>query len=132
MDLGALAQSGAAAVVAVMATDAWGQVRSRLAVLLGGGDAQREQENVLQLEESRATLVSSAGKREVVEAELRGQFRDRLRSDPVFAAEFAVLAEEIRRTTPDAAVRPVYQHGVASRGGTVIQAGRDVNGMDAR
>ncbi|WP_146074829.1 hypothetical protein [Micromonospora chalcea] len=135
MDLSELAQAGAATVVAAMTTDAWGQVRLRLARLLAGGDDQRQHEAAADLSQARERLIglddderTAAG----VEAELRGQLRERLRSDPNFAAEFAVLVEEIGRHIPAAAPSTINQRGVASRGGTVIQAGRDVNGIPPR
>ncbi|MET7831715.1 hypothetical protein ABZS44_02665 [Micromonospora sediminicola] len=135
MDLTELAQVGATSVVAAMTTDAWEHVRLRLAGLLGGGNNGRQEEAASELRQSRERLVGSdenEGTAAGVEAELRGQFRERLRNDPTFAAEFSVLVEEIQRQVPKPTHSAVRQHGVATRGGTVIQAGRDVNGIKTK
>ncbi|WP_406196700.1 hypothetical protein OH807_10325 [Kitasatospora sp. NBC_01560] len=87
--------TGATTVVGLMATEAWTQVRSRLAVLFGRG---RDTEQVAaELEGIRVEVVRADGDAEPVgdhTAELRGRIRRLVRQDPGAAAELqAILAE---------------------------------------
>lgn len=68
--LAALVATGANAVVAAMATDAWGTIRSGFARMLGHGDANRTVELERQLEDARGELER-----------LEGAARDRAAAD---------------------------------------------------
>jgi hypothetical protein len=128
-----LAQDGAQVLVGAMVTDAWKQVRDRVASLLGRGNRSAEQAEVAALEDFREAIESARPEvlAEVTreqQAELRGMLRVRLRSDPALAAEFASVINEVRRLLPEAETRvtSVRQTAHADRGSTVNQAGRDV------
>ncbi|MFC9689060.1 hypothetical protein ACFTSF_11010 [Kribbella sp. NPDC056951] len=128
MDFGELAQTGATALVTAMATGAWEQLKDRVVRLFGRDDSDEEQAVALELEHALTTIRSAADPQAKldVQAELRGQLRQRLRTDPAFAADFQVLVDEINRRLPQTDRPTVRQKGTADRGGTVIQAGRDV------
>lgn len=129
-----LVQDGAKALVGAMATDAWAQIRERVAKLFGRGDHAAEEAELAVLDEFRDAIesVPPESRAEVMreqQAELRGMLRARLRSDPVLAAEFASVVAEVRAVLPEQAsgVAVLHQTARADRGSTVIQAGRDVH-----
>ncbi|TCC26894.1 hypothetical protein [Kribbella speibonae] len=109
-----------------MTTGAWEQIKERVGQLFKRGKEHDGDELERALE-----LVKDAGADErraiVAEAELRGELRQRLRTDPEFAAGFKILLDELRRELPQPTQPSLHQEGYATRGGTVIQAGRDVN-----
>jgi hypothetical protein len=128
--LAQLVQDGAQTLVGAMVTDAWTQVRDRVAKLLGRGSRVAEQAEVAALDDFRDAIESARpdSLAEVMrdqQAELRGMLRVRLRSDPALAAEFASMLVEVRRLLPR--VTAVRQTARADRGSTVNQAGRDVH-----
>jgi hypothetical protein len=132
--LAQLVQDGAQTLVGAMVTDAWTQVRDRVAKLLGRGSRAAEQAEVAALDDVRDAIESARpdSLAEVMrdqQAELRGMLRVRLRSDPALAAEFASMLAEVRRLLPqeEARVTTVRQTARADRGSTVNQAGRDVH-----
>lgn len=135
MDFGELAQTGAATLVTAMTTGAWEQIKERVVRLFGRGKDQDQEDVAAELERT-LSLVRGPGSDErgalVAEAELRGQLRQRLRTDPDFAAAFQVLLEEIQEQLPQPDQPSVQQQGFATHGGTVIQAGRDVNRVSPR
>jgi hypothetical protein len=127
LDVVALAQAGATALVGAMATDTWTQLRTRVARLLGRDDAAEQQAALDQLDDTRAAVDSAKDKEQAreAEAELRALLKARLRSDPTLAAQFAVLVEEVRAQLAGPAPTTVSQRARADRGATVIQSGRD-------
>lgn len=134
-----LVQDGAQVLVGAMVTDAWTQVRSRVARLLGHGNHAAEQAEEAALEDFRIAIESAHPESlaEVMreqQAELRGMLRARLRSDPALAAEFASMLAEVRSLLPEqeARVTAVRQVARADRGSTVNQAGRDVHAWTPR
>ncbi|GAA3262552.1 hypothetical protein ACFO1B_57070 [Dactylosporangium siamense] len=129
-DLVALAQNGAATIVAAMAADVWPAVRGRLGRLFGNGDATLEEQALAELDEARAAIDHADGDHAAGEAlgELRGALKARLRTDPDLAAAFQALVDEVAAQLPTpVAGTTITQHARADRGSTVIQAGRDVN-----
>jgi hypothetical protein len=134
-----LVQDGAQVLVGAMVTDAWTQVRNRVARLLGHGNHTAEQAEEAVLEEFRIAIESAQPESlaEVMreqQAELRGMLRVRLRSDPALAAEFASMLAEVRSLLPEQEARntAVRQVARADRGSTVNQAGRDVHAWTPR
>jgi hypothetical protein len=133
-----LVQDGAQALVGAMVTDAWAQVRDRVAKLLGRGDHAAEQADVAALEEFRDAIECARPEvlAEVMreqQAELRGMLRVRLGSDPLLAEEFASAVAEVRAilAQQESPITAVRQTARADRGSTVTQAGRDVRGLAA-
>jgi hypothetical protein len=128
LDVGTLAETGATALVTAMATDAWTQVRVRVARLLGRGDAERERAALDELDETYAALEVAIGDDESrdVQVELRALLRARLRSDQELAVQFLALIEDVREQLGQS-TQPVVltQRAAANQGGTVIQSGRD-------
>lgn len=91
-ELTALAASGATTLVGLMASDAWTQVRGRLARFFArGGEAGPVD---AELELSRQEL-SAAGAADDVEAEWRARLRRTLRADPAAADELRLLLAEL-------------------------------------
>ncbi|MFF2353635.1 hypothetical protein ACFVVL_28100 [Kitasatospora sp. NPDC058115] len=122
-EIAQLVTTGATTVVGLMATEAWTQVRSRLAGLLGRGRDTAEVS--AELEEIRVEVVRADGDEELVgdqAAELRNRIRRLLRQDPQAGGELRALLEEF---TPRTTNVTVYNQTIS--GGThygVIQAGR--------
>jgi len=135
-DLAALAQSGAATIVGAMAVDVWPEVRGRLGRLFGDGDAIRERQALAELDEVRAAAGQARDEGGTGDAliELRGVLKARLRSDPELAAAFQALVAEVAQQLPatPAARATITQRARASRGASIIQAGRDVHGTQSR
>ncbi|MFH8884669.1 hypothetical protein [Streptomyces californicus] len=117
-ELTALAASGATTFVGLMATEAWSQVRGRLAGFLGRG----EDDEVIdaELEESRAELTAARAEDDEeaaadIEAEWRNRLRRTLRADPEAAGELrAILAELAPRQPSGPAV--AINHNTISGG----------------
>ncbi|GAA1389224.1 hypothetical protein GCM10009639_16690 [Kitasatospora putterlickiae] len=122
-EIAQLVTTGATTVVGLMATEAWTQLRSRLAGVLGRG---RDAEEVsAELEEIRVEVVRADGDAELVDdqaAELRNRIRRLLRQDPEAAGELRSLLEEF---TSRATNITVYSNVVeGGTHGTVFQVGR--------
>jgi hypothetical protein len=130
LDINEIASAAAAAVATTMATDVWNTARAALARMLGKGNADQEKDALAELDDMRAAYTSGGhpGVQSDVTAELRGQLRSRLRSDPSMAAELEVLTEEIARRMPARETRPsVSQFAQADHHSTIVQAGNNVN-----
>ncbi|MFI0937864.1 hypothetical protein [Streptomyces sp. NPDC021020] len=104
-ELAGLAASGATTVVGLMASDAWAQVRARLARFLARGGAEGAEEAVsADLERSRGELAEArqardAGVEDDVRAEWRLRLRRTLQADPA-------AADELRRMLAELAPEP--------------------------
>ncbi|MFE9461837.1 hypothetical protein [Streptomyces californicus] len=102
-ELTALAASGATTFVGLMATEAWSQVRGRLARFLGRG-ADDEVVDA-ELEESRAELAAARAEDDEeaaadIEAAWRNRLRRTLRADPGAAGELRAILEELAPQQP--------------------------------
>ncbi|MGW4152376.1 hypothetical protein ACWEDF_04380 [Micromonospora chersina] len=122
-----VAQAGATALVAAMATDAWTTVRSTAARLVGANTDERSAPELTWLEERRHVLAAlPADDRAVAVAALREQVAGVLLARLIDHPERAELVERIIAATGSATpVTAVTQHATADRGGRVFQAGRD-------
>jgi hypothetical protein len=136
MDIAQVAQTLATALVGAMATDAWGQIRSRAARLWSGGEPGWEREINEELEAARHALVAAdederARRAEALVNDLRGQLKERLRHDLDLADPFDRLATAITEQARQAQrVIAVSQHATAGDHGTVILVGHDLIGHD--
>ncbi|MFE6872826.1 hypothetical protein ACFVFS_40645 [Kitasatospora sp. NPDC057692] len=123
-EIAQLVTSGATTVVGLMATEAWTQLRSRLAGLLGRG---RDAEEVsAELEEIRVEVVRAGGDTELIDdqtAELRNRIRRTLREDPQAAVELRSILVEFTRGTTNITV---YNNTITggTHHGSVFQVGR--------
>jgi hypothetical protein len=131
MDLAALAQEGAAAIAAAMATDMWGQVKTDLRRLFSG-EASQDMEIDAELDSLRASLAEKSGTSTLteVEAELRGLLKAKLRSEPDFARAFAVLIAEVSEQLGQAPAEQalhISQSAHVTGKGSSYQAGRDIH-----
>ncbi|MFF8555501.1 hypothetical protein ACF058_22010 [Streptomyces sp. NPDC015501] len=102
-ELAALAASGATTFVGLMATEAWTQVRGRLARFLGRGEA--DEVIGAELEESRAELTAARAEDDEqaaadIEAEWRNRLRRTLRADPAAAGELRAILDELAPRQP--------------------------------
>ncbi|MFE2111511.1 hypothetical protein ACFXAF_37395 [Kitasatospora sp. NPDC059463] len=125
-EIAQLVTTGATTVVGLMATEAWTQVRSRLAGLLGRG--RDTSEVSAELEEIRVEVVRADGDEELVgdqAAELRNRIRRLLRQDPQAAAELRDLLEEFTPRQPQSVVVNNVANTVSHSTvhGSVIQTG---------
>ncbi|MCG6492789.1 hypothetical protein [Kitasatospora sp. A2-31] len=123
--------SGATTVVGLMATDAWTQVRTRLAALFGRG--RNAEEVSAELEEIRVEVVRAGDDAEVIEdstAEVRGRIRRLVRQDPAAAAELHAILTEFGHHLPQ---QHIVVHNTVNGGthhGFVVQAYQStVNGV---
>ena len=138
MDINAIAEATASALVGAMATDAWTYVRTRAGNIIGRGRPNEEANALVELDDMRAMLTEASPEslHEVardVKAELRGQIRSRLRNDPSFAEEFSALADEIAsRTGPERSTTNVTQYGKSEGNSTFYQIGHDYHGNEGR
>ncbi|MEU7347305.1 hypothetical protein ABZ778_26030 [Streptomyces bacillaris] len=134
-ELTALAASGATAFVGLMATEAWNQVRGRVARFLARGEDGEDSEAVdAELEESRVALLAARRSGDEdgpadVTAEWRIRLRRALRDDPEAARELRELLDELEPHQPSA---PTVTVNNSTNGGTyysqVIQ-GHDISGL---
>ncbi|MFK0258277.1 hypothetical protein [Streptomyces sp. NPDC090445] len=115
--LAALALSGATAVVAAMATEAWEAARTGTARLLGRGEPPRQAAIENQLD-ADAELVLSESDSPGVRRELVPVWNRRLvaflRENPAAAGELRALLEEVRPALPEGGagwVQHVTAHG---------------------
>ncbi|MET9093529.1 hypothetical protein ACWEQJ_17170 [Streptomyces cyaneofuscatus] len=131
-ELTALAASGATTFVGLMATEAWSQVRGRLARFLARGEDSEAID--AELEESREELVAArrSGDEESAEdiaAAWRVRLRRALRDNPEAAGELRDLLDEL---APHQAPGPTVTVNNSTNGGTyysqVIQ-GHDISGL---
>lgn len=130
LDLDALAQSGAATLVAAMATELWQQTRRRAASVLSSRDSRAERAMLDRLEASRAQLQAAPeGAKAQVEADLRAVLGFQLHREPEVAAAFADLLRELARDGVDAAPRrsSFIQQATVGQNGFSVQAGRDAS-----
>lgn len=112
--LTAVAAAGGTAVVQAAGTDAWKDLRQRVAALLGRGDQQREQAELERLDLTAAAVAQSAGQgAERAAAQQatawRGRFEVLLEGldEPTraqAAAELLVLIEQIGTPVADSSV----------------------------
>lgn len=131
-ELAGLAASGATTVVGLMASDAWTQVRTRLARFFARDGAEGAQEAAGDdLERSREELAEArqaqdAGTEDDVRAEWRLRLRRMLQADPAAADELRRLLAELAPEPPAAGAATYYTVN-STRGGVfheaVIQAG---------
>ncbi|MER5356587.1 hypothetical protein ABT093_40500 [Kitasatospora sp. NPDC002551] len=123
-EIAQLVTTGATTVVGLMATEAWTQLRSRLAGLLGRG---RDAEEVsAELEEIRVEVVRADGDAGLVDdqaAELRNRIRRLLRQEPEAAGELRALLEEFTRGATNITVYNNIVEG-GTHHGMVFQVGR--------
>jgi hypothetical protein len=97
--------------------------------MLGKGSEGQVKDALAELDDMQTAYTSGGhpGLQNDVMAELRGQLRSQLRSDPSLAAELQVLTEEISRGLPAPESRPsVVQVAHAKGHGSITQAGHDV------
>ncbi|MBG0568411.1 hypothetical protein [Actinoplanes aureus] len=131
LDFNEIAGAAASAVVTAMATNAWSDVRTKFARILGRGESSDEEEALTELDGMHSTYAAARPelKPEVARdltAELRGQLRSRLRGDASFAAEFEALAEEIsNHLGKSGGGLTVNQYGQSEGKSTFIQVGHD-------
>ncbi|MFD3482259.1 hypothetical protein [Streptomyces sp. NPDC058665] len=130
-ELAALASSAATVVVQQLATSGWEKVQTSLGTLWRRVYPDRAGTVEAELEETRADVIA-AREAEDAEAE-RGlvvEWRSRLRrllvADPSLAAELRRVLEEFEPPEPTAG-DVITMTATASRGGRVIQGGRDVH-----
>ena len=76
--LTALAAAGGTAVVQAAGSDAWEDLRSRLARWFGGGDAQRERDELELLDRSAAELTTDTATPEQVRARQEAVWQTRI------------------------------------------------------
>jgi hypothetical protein len=127
----ALAQSAAATVVPLMATDAWEQVKTALGQLWRRVHPQRAATVEAELAETRADVLAARRSGDMqAEQDLviawQARLRQLLAADPQVAAMLTELMEQVLR--PALAAQPsinVTMHASASGQGQVFQAGRD-------
>jgi hypothetical protein len=130
-ELAQLAASGATSLVGLMATDAWTQVRGRLARFFARGGAGTEEDAVsADLERSRDELTAAreagdTATAEDVRAEWRLRLRRALQADPAAAGELRRLLAELEPARQDARIVVVntinggtYHHAVVQSGFT--------------
>lgn len=115
-DVDAVATAAATTLATAVATDAWKQLRNRLATLLSSGEPARKQAAL-------ATLDGLADTNDRAE-HLRRVLRARLLADPSLVEELNALTAMVR-TEQRWTGAPVVQTGRAARGGVVVQVGRD-------
>ncbi|MEV1078114.1 hypothetical protein AB0I98_07655 [Streptomyces sp. NPDC050211] len=96
-ELAALAASGATTVVTLMVSDAWEQMRERVARLFAGGDEGTSADEELRASRDELLVARAAGDEDAVadvEEEWRLRLRRVLRADPSAARELRELLDE--------------------------------------
>jgi hypothetical protein len=133
-ELVALASTGAATVVALLTTDAWGQAKTGLGSLWRHVHPDEARSIESDLAEARSTLLAATAERsEQITRVVVGEWRDRILS--LLAAE-PWLADELRRVLQDdlgpaldraagSAISTGGMHAKASGHSRIYQAGRD-------
>jgi hypothetical protein len=121
-ELAILANAGATALIGLMVSDSWAQVKERFARLFARGGATAS--TLWRLETSQAELMAARAKGDdalasAIEDEWRARLHHLLRSDPTVGEELRDLLN------PPASVGDVYNVNSGSvRFGSVIQAGQ--------
>lgn len=127
-EITSLAQSGGAALVTLMTTDAWQAAREGFVQLWRRVQAHRADAVAAELDVGRADVLTAlAADDQEVLSELRAEWQGRLRrllvAQPEAAAELRRLLDEM---APSPAADPgVAQRATASGHARVYQAGRD-------
>jgi chromosome segregation ATPase len=108
------------AAVAAAASDAWEDVRHKLARLMGRGDLMREQLAEQRLDETRQQLgqTDSEAAREFQARRWQARFADLLDEYPDLEGDLRALVEEIQAH---------FQAEMVSGADHTVAAGRDVN-----
>ncbi|MBB6550089.1 hypothetical protein [Nonomuraea rubra] len=120
-----LAMTGAATVVAAMATDAWQSARTRAAALLGRGDEEQRELAETRLERAAAEVeAADPGDRDEVRRRIAAAWQVRLmdlvEAHPETEAELRRVIEELSGRLP-AAQQSWVQHITAEGQGSVAQ-----------
>ena len=123
MDLGALAASAGNSLVAVMVTDAWEDVRGKVARLFGRG--QPDAKTVQRLDAAQQHLLATpqpdfGSVREVLAVQWRARFGDLMEDHPDAVTELVALVDEIRALAGKAGC----DHSLAAGGDIRISADR--------
>lgn len=120
--LAALAAKAGSGLITAMMTDGWQQVRTRVARLLGRGDAREQERQEARLERARRELVAASeeeaeGVRQRHSQGWRARFEDLLDDVPEIEAEFrelvAFLAEQSPAVASGAVRVNAHAHGRA-------------------
>lgn len=138
-ELAQLAASGATSLVGLMVSDAWTQVRGRLARFFarGGAGAEEAEEAVsADLERSRGELAAAreagdTATAEDVRAEWRLRLRRALQADPAAAEELRRLLAELEPAGLDARITVVNTINGGTYHQAVVQSGLTFYGSDA-
>ncbi|MGC5285707.1 hypothetical protein [Micromonospora sp. DT231] len=120
MDVSEIAQLGAAALISAMASDSWHLVRSRLAEMFTPSDMM-----LSRIDDVRAEIVADVPWARPRRDLLQGDLEDRLLADVELRNRLTTLLAEVQPSVTQDSRRTI-QHATADRGGTTIQAGRDV------
>jgi len=103
-----LASAGATALVTAMVTDGWEAIRTRVARLLGRGEAERERAISMELDTSKAALIRdgagmAAPARLAEEEAWRIRLVAMLEHDPSAATELWAIVAQVRGPVVEAA-----------------------------
>ncbi|MER6099514.1 hypothetical protein ABT154_27420 [Streptomyces sp. NPDC001728] len=125
-----LARAAGAAVITVMATDAWERTRDGVVALWRRVSPSRADGVAGELEATREDLLAARENGDdLVEQELReewaGRLRRLLRDQPEVAAELRRILAETVPEPQEAGAGTVHLQAEASGSGRVYQAGRD-------
>ncbi|MFE5907651.1 hypothetical protein ACFQ6B_00935 [Streptomyces wedmorensis] len=125
-----LARAAGAAVVTLMATDAWERTRDGVVALWRRASPSRADAVEGELEATRDDLLAAReGGDDLTEQELReewvGRLRRLLREQPEVAEEMRRILTELAPEPEEAGARMVQMRAEASGSGRVYQAGRD-------
>jgi hypothetical protein len=122
MDANTLAVAGAQALVQAMTTEAWGEVRDKVARMLS---RQKAQSIVLaELDTTSALIRDAPEARDAAERQWKRHLGEALKADPNLADDLNVLMQELAEVLADTiSTGDVRQSAVAA--GDVNQAGRD-------
>jgi hypothetical protein len=132
-ELVALASSGASTLVALMATDAWGQAKRAVASLLAHSRPEAVPVIEGELEESRRELAAARDRHDgEAEEELVAQWKGRLRrllvTDPDIASALRAVVDELEASASrlNLRTRSIKMDAKASGHGRVYQQGQGV------
>jgi hypothetical protein len=122
MDVNTLAVAGAQAVVQAMTTEAWGDIRGKIARMLS---RHKPQSIVLAELDTTSTLIRDAPEaRNAAQGQWKRHLDEALAADPSLVNELDALVQEIAQILADTrSTGDVHQSAVAT--GDVYQAGRD-------
>jgi hypothetical protein len=124
-ELATLANTGATALIALMVSDSWGQVKDRFARLFAGRDGTEK--SLSRLEKSQGKLLDACAKGDgesmsAIEAEWRADLLHLLRSDSAAADDLRTL---LNRRAPAGSVYNATNGSVHF--GPVIQSGQIIS-----